>query len=408
MALTCYQIGLPFKVFEQVREIKPLGVGINLQPVAVRELFDLGLETELDEIGVRTRDYGMYTKTGLEIWTEPRGTWAGYKWPQYSVHRGYLHMMLHRVLLERAGPDCIETGWTATRFENTDYGAVLQLKSDDGVTRTEAGSIIIGADGIHSALRTQMVPGEGPPVWGGYVLWRGTTRAEPFLSGASMVMVGYDEKRFVSYPISRVDPQTGEALINWIASMKFPEDANWNKEDWNRIARIDDFLPDYQDWQFDWLNVPDLVNAAEKVFEYPMVDRDPLDRWTFGNVTLIGDAAHAAYPVGSNGAGSAIIDTRHLGAAFLKHGVNETALQHYEGQLRPVTANVTRAHRAGGGPDGILDVIEERCGGVFDRIEDVITRQELQDFADQYKKMAGTSADRLNDSPPLIAMDQSG
>ena len=326
LGLTCHQIGAPFKIFESVDELRPLGVGINLQPSAVRELFDLGLERNLDDIGVRTRDYGLYSKKGLEIWTEPRGTWAGYRWPQFSVHRGKLHMLLYDELVARAGSDCVETGWSAAGFETKGNDAILHLASRDGETRTERGDIVVGADGIHSALRDQMVPNEGPPVWGGAVLWRGTSLAKPYKTGASMVMIGHQRLRFVAYPISKTDPETGLATINWIANLQYDPDAAWNKEDWNRTANLDDFLPRYTDWDFGWLNVPELVLAAEKVFEYPMVDRDPIDRWTYGRVTLMGDAAHAAYPVGSNGAGQAIVDARKLGRFFLQNGLTEAAL----------------------------------------------------------------------------------
>ena len=402
LGLTCHQIGAPFRIFESVDEVKPLGVGINLQPSAVRELFDLGLEPYLGGIGVRTRDYGMYTKTGLEIWTEPRGTWAGYKWPQFSVHRGMLHMMLYEQLLRRAGPDCFETGWSATGFETSDARAVLHLENRAGETRSETGTLLLGADGIHSAIRARMAPDEGPPAWGGFILWRGTTRMKPFLTGASMVMVGYDAQRFVSYPISETDPATGEALVNWIASIKFNMDDSWRKEDWNRLADMDDFLPRYEEWVFDWLDVPAMVRASDRIYEYPMVDRDPLDRWTYGRVSLIGDAAHAAYPVGSNGAGQAIVDARKLGAAFLAHGLTEKALQVYEDEMRPATEKVIYANRGGDGPDAILDVIEELCGGVFDDIHDVMPYEDLKNHADKYKKLAGFSIDELNALPPLI------
>jgi len=402
LALTCHRIGAPFKVFEAVNEIRPLGVGINLQPSAVRELFDLGLEAQLDGIGVATRDYGMYTKYGLEIWTEPRGRWAGYDWPQFSVHRGLLHTMLHEQVLERAGPGSVETGWRVTGFENTGDGVRLMLDNAAGESRVEEGALAIGADGIHSAIRAQMAPAEGPPVWGGYVLWRGTTRAVPFLTGASMVMIGHDRQRFVSYPISKTDPKTGKATINWIASIRYGEDDPWNKEDYNRRADLADFLPRYEDWVFDWLDVPALIRASDTVYEYPMVDRDPLDRWTQGRVSLIGDAAHAAYPVGSNGAGQAIVDTRKLGARLLEHGLTPAALEAYEAEMRPITSNVIFANRGGAGPDAILDVVEERCGGRFDDIEDVIPRTELAAHADRYKKIAGFSIAELNALPPIV------
>ena len=403
-ALTCHQIGAPFKVYESIDELKPLGVGINIQPNAVRELYDLGLEDQLGRIGTRTKDYGMYTKTGLEIWTEPRGTWAGYKWPQYSVHRGMLHMMLYEELLERAGPDCVETGWRATAFENTATGAALLLENKDGETRREEGALVIGADGIHSALRDQIAPDEGQPKWGGFVLWRGTTNTKPFLTGASMVMVGYHSLRFVSYPISKIDPETGEALINWIATIKYRPEDGYNKEDYNRFANLDDFLPQFTDWTFDWLNVPEMVQAANTVYEYPMVDRDPLPRWTFEQTTLIGDAAHAAYPVGSNGAGQAIVDSRVLGACLLEHGLTNAAIQAYEDKMRPPTTNVISANRGDEGPDAILDVVEERCGGVFDDINDVIPHADLVVHSEKYKKLAGFGIEEINSQPSTIAV----
>lgn len=238
-------------------------------------------------------------------------------------------------------------------------------------------------------------------IWAGAVLWRGTTRAKPFKTGASMVMVGHSRCRFVSYPISKIDPETGLATINWIANLGLPADAHWNKEDWNRRANLDDFLPRYTDWTFDWLNVPELVLGAKEVFEYPMVDRNPLERWTFGRMTLTGDAAHAAYPVGSNGAGQAIVDARKLGRAFVDHGATPDALQAYEAEMRPATTKVVLTNRTAG-PDAILDVIEERCGGEFEKIEDVISRDELADHANRYKAIAGFAVDALNEAPPII------
>lgn len=400
LALTCHQVGVPFKVFESVAQIRPLGVGINLQPSAVRELVDLGLESRLGSIGVKTRDYGMYTKRGLHIYTEPRGTWAGYRWPQYSVHRGLLHMLLYEQVLARAGNDAVECGWAATGFANEDGCAVLHLRNAQGQTRTERGSLLIGADGIHSAIRKQIAPDEGEPKWGGAMLWRGTTRAKPFKTGASMVMIGHSGLRFVCYPISEPDA-TGVATINWIANLQYDPNQHWNKEDWNREARLEDFLPRFEGMRFDWLDVPALIRAADKVYEYPMVDRDPLERWTLGQVSLMGDAAHAAYPVGSNGAGSALIDARRLGRAFVDHGVTPQALKVYEDQMRPITSKVVLTNRVAG-PDQILDVVEERCGGWFERIDDVISQQELAEHATRYKAIAGYAIDLTNAAPPTI------
>ncbi len=396
LGLTLHQIGVPFRIFEATETIQPMGVGINLQPNAVRELLDLDLGDQLEEIGVRTRQYGFYSKLGKTIWEEPRGLWAGYAWPQYSVHRGALQMMLYDALLERAGPDCVETGARAVGFE-TEKDAVLFLENG----QRETGQFLIGADGIHSAIRAQLYPDEGEPIWNGRVLWRATTRAPEYFGGAAMVMIGHDDLRLVAYPISQTDSE-GMATINWIAEKRFPLDATWKKEDWNRAANINDFLPDFRDWSFDWIDVPNLIQGAEVVYEYPMVDRDALPRWTQECVTLIGDAAHPTYPVGSNGASQAIIDARVIGAKFLEHGLVPQALQFYEDDVRPVTTRVGKANRAGGGPDGVLQRVEDLCGGEFDNIDDVIPRAELADHAEKYKSIAGFSISELNTRPQTI------
>lgn len=397
LGLTLHQIGVPFRIFEAAQELKPMGVGINLQPNAVRELLDMGLEAELGAIGVQTRQLGFYSKLGKTIWEEPRGLGAGYAWPQYSVHRGELQMMLYRALMERAGPDCLETGARAAGFEHTDGGAALLLA--DG--RRFEGSLVVAADGIHSALRAQMVPDEGAPIWNGRILWRAISRAPAFKGGAAMAMIGHDHLRLVAYPISAHDAE-GRVTMNWIAEKSFDPSAPWRREDWNRPAEIQEFLPDFEDWQFDWIDVPALIRGAEVVYEYPMVDRDPLARWSAGNVTLMGDAAHPTYPVGSNGASQAIVDARVIGAKLLEHGVNAAALQAYEAEVRPVTTAVGQANRAGGGPDGVLQRVEDLCGGDFADIGEVIPQAELAAHAAKYKSIAGFSIEELNARPPTI------
>lgn len=402
LGLTLRQIGAPFRIFEAAREIRPLGVGVNLQPHAVRELFELGLEPLLDGVGVRTRHLGFHSKAGLEIWTEPRGALAGYRWPQFSVHRGAFQEALFRELVARAGPDCVKLGRRATGFKTGPAGASLLLENvETGEAERIEGDLVIAADGIHSALRAQMVPGEGPPIWGGAVLWRATSRARPFLDGATMVMIGHETQRFVTYPISPPDPETGLATINWIAEKRFPPEAPWRREDYNRRVDISVFAGDFEDWRFDWIDVPALIRGAEEVFEFPMVDREPLESWTEGRVTLIGDAAHATYPVGSSGASQAVVDARVLGAKLLEHGVGPEALAAYEAAVRPGANAVILANR-GSGPDAVLQWVEDRCGGVFDDIEDVIPRAELAAHAARYKKLAGFSIDELNALPPTI------
>ncbi len=398
LGLTLHQIGVPFHICESTPKLKPMGVGINLQPNAVRELMDLGLSKELDAIGVRTRQLGFYTKLGKTIWEEPRGLEAGYAWPQYSVHRGALQMMLYEALIARAGPGCISTGARAAGFEHTADGAALLLS--DG--RRMDGTLLIAADGIHSALRKQMYPNEGEPIWNGRILWRATTPGPVWNGGGAMCMIGHNALRMVAYPISDPD-ETGIATINWIAEKSFDPDSEWKKEDWNRAADISDFVGHFEEWRFDWIDVPGLIRGAEVVYEYPMVDRDPLEKWTDGAVTLMGDAAHPTYPVGSNGASQAILDARLIGVALLKYGVTRTALEAYEAEVRPLTTNVGLANRTAGGPDAVLQMIEDLCAGDFDTVEDVVSRKSLAEHAAKYKSIAGFSIDELNARPRTIA-----
>ncbi len=397
MGLTLHQLGLPFRIYERVAEPKPLGVGINLQPNAVRELMDLGLEARLDRIGVRTRQYGFYTKSGREIWVEPRGLAAGYRWPQFSVHRGKLQMMLLEEVRARAGAEAIVTGAEVAGFETTDTGATLLLS--DG--RRVEGAVAIAADGIHSAIRRQMVPDEGEPIWNGAIMWRGTSPGRHFLGGNAMFLAGHDSQRFVAYPLTPENPETGLAEINWIAEIRVDPGRALARGDWNRPADKADFLPAFEGWDFGWVDCPGLIRASGPVYEYPMVDREPLAAWTVGAVTLMGDAAHATYPVGSNGASQAIVDARKLGAAFRDHGVTRDALLAYEAEMRPRAEAILRANR-GKGPDAVMQMVEDRCGGVFDDIETVIPRAELAAHAEHYKRISGFSVEALNAQPSIL------
>jgi 5-methylphenazine-1-carboxylate 1-monooxygenase len=396
MGLTLDQLGLSCRIFERVGDLKASGVGINLQPNAVRELFDLGLEAELDGIGIRTRQYGFYTKRGLPIWVEPRGLAAGYDWPQYSVHRGKLQMLLLETLRERAG-EVLETGAAVAGFESSERGATLILS--DG--RRVSGDVAIAADGIHSAIRRQMVPEEGEPIWNGTIMWRGTSPGRHFLGGNAMFLAGHDSQRFVAYPLTPEDPETGLATINWIAEMRVDSARVLAKGDWNRPADKADFLPAFEGWNFGWVDCPGLIRASGLVYEYPMVDREPLASWTSGCVTLMGDAAHATFPVGSNGASQAIIDARKLGAAFRDHGPTRGALLAYEAEMRPRAEGILRANR-GKGPDAVMQMVEDLCGGVFDDLEPILPRARLAAHAEHYKRLSGFSVETLNAQPSIL------
>lgn len=401
LALTLHQIGVPCTVFEAVPQIKPLGVGINLQPNAVRELFDLGIGADmLGQVGLPALEWALVGRNGNDIHAEPRGLKAGYHWPQYAVHRGALQMMLYQLVQQRLGPDAVQTGLRAVGYAQTEAGVTLQLRDAAGQLHEKTGSLLVGADGLHSALRAQMYPDQPPIQWGGAILWRGVTRAAPIRTGSSFVGLGTHKHRMVIYPISVPDAD-GLATINWIAEQTVDNSAGW-EGDWNRKVDIARFIHHFEGWNYDWLDVPALIRGASEVFEYPMIDRDPVPSWVDGRVALLGDAAHVMYPTGSNGASQAIIDGRVLGAKLLAHGLTPRALAAYDAQLcQPVSELVLR--NRGAGPFGLLNLVDERCGGVFDDINTVIPQDERDAFMAGYKAAAGFAIERLNASPPTIA-----
>ena len=400
LALTLHQIGVPCTVFEAVAQIKPLGVGINLQPNAVRELFDLGLGADmLDQVGLPALEWALVGRNGNDIHAEPRGLKAGYHWPQYAVHRGALQMMLYQLVQQRLGADAVQTGLRAVGYRQTEAGVTLQLRDAAGQLHEKTGAVLVGADGLHSALRAQMYPDQPPIQWGGAILWRGVTRAAPIRTGSSFVGLGTHKHRMVIYPISAPDAD-GLATINWIAEQTVDNSAGW-EGDWNRKVDIERFIHHFEGWNYDWLDVPALIRGASEVFEYPMIDRDPVPSWVDGRMALLGDAAHVMYPTGSNGASQAIIDGRVLGAKFLEHGLTPDALAAYDAQLcQPVSELVLR--NRGAGPFGLLNLVDERCGGVFDDINSIIPQAERDAFMAGYKAAAGFAIERLNASPPTI------
>ncbi|MBM7067353.1 flavin-dependent oxidoreductase [Actibacterium sp. 188UL27-1] len=399
LGLSLYQLGIPFRIFEAVETLKPLGVGINLQPQAVRELFTLGLEDGLDGIGLRTEEVAYFSVHGQPIWSEPRGQSAGYTWPQFSLHRGKLQMLLHDTLVARAGP-VVTTGAAVTGWVEDGQGVRITL-TNRGTGKDlgqEEGAVLIACDGINSILRALLYPDEGPAKWGGTMMWRGTTRGPRFLTGRSVAMTGEKDRKFVCYPIA--DDSEG-SVLNWIADLTMPPDYDWRKQDWNCDGALDDVLPHFADWSFDWLDIPAVMRAADGIWEYPMVDRDPLPQWTHGPVTLLGDAAHAMYPIGSNGASQGILDARILARALKEYGQTRDALQSYESQRREAVNAVVVANR-GDGPDKILDIVADRAPNGFSDIEDIMPLAERQALADHYKSVAGMTIAAVNDTAPIL------
>ena len=400
-ALTLHQIGVPCIVFEVVADLQALGVGINIQPNAVRELFDLGISSQqLDSIGLQTREWCLVGLNGKDVYSEPRGIEAGCQWPQYSVHRGELQMLLYQQVLTRMGAGVVQTGHRVTAYQNTETGVSALITTSDGQEKQVEGALLIAADGIHSAVRAQMFPDQPPIHWGGAVMWRGTTRAKPIRTGASFVGLGTHHHRVVFYPISQPDAD-GLATINWIAEITMDNSAGWGNGDWNKKVAIDHFIHHFEGWNYDWIDIPGMLRGADAVYEYPMIDRDPVPSWVDGHVALLGDAAHAMYPTGSNGASQAIVDARVLGAAMVSKGVNGEALQLYNDTLcEPISAVVLR--NRGAGPFVLLNELDDRCGGIFDDIEEVFPSAERDDLMSRYKAAAGYAIEQLNTADATI------
>jgi 2-polyprenyl-6-methoxyphenol hydroxylase-like FAD-dependent oxidoreductase len=403
LALSLHQIGVPVRVFESVPQLKPLGVGINVLPHAVRELVELDLMDKLDASGVRTKELAYFSKRGQPIWSEPRGLDAGYKWPQFSIHRGILQQVLLDAATERLGAGNILTSHHLSDWTETANG--VRADFIDRATGKPAGAyegdILIAADGIHSAVREKLYPNEGPPIWNGRILWRGITASDAFLSGRTMIMAGHEMLKFVCYPISREPDGAGKYQINWIAERHMPPTWQWRREDYNRTAKLDEFLPLFETWNFDWLDVPGLIKHCAHAYEYPLVDRDPLQRWTFGKVTLLGDAAHPMYPIGSNGASQAILDARTLTREILAKGATNAALVAYEAERRPATSDLVMLNRRNG-PEQVMQLVEERAPDGYKVVTDVLSQKELEDIAANYKRVAGFQVEALNAKPPIV------
>ncbi len=387
LALALHARGLPCRVYEAAPEFQPLGVGINMLPHAIRELTALGLQPALEALGVEAREFAYFNRHGQAIFAEPCGRFAGYEYPHFSIHRADLHKVLADAVANRLGPDAVRLGHRCIGVEQDTSGVKISFEDAEPAT----GAIAVGADGFHSTIRRQLHPSEGVPHFGGINMWRGVTRRKPFLTGASVTRVGTVARgKMVIYPIRQFDD--GTQLVNWVTEQ--PSDDH-KPNDWATPGKIEDFIAPFADWRFDWLDIPRLIAEAEFILEYPMVDRDPVDRWTFGRITLLGDAAHPMYPRGGNGGAHAILDAEAL--ARLLDGMTDplAALRAYEDERLPVTGEIVLTNRDQP-PDHIIEAVDALTGGEpFDRIEDVIDPAELAAISDRYKDIARYSLESV-------------
>ncbi|KAK2595729.1 hypothetical protein N8I77_013754 [Diaporthe amygdali] len=423
-ALTLHAAGFTdIHIFEAASSLTSLGVGINVQPSAVLILRNLGLLPALERIGVETQELNFYNRHGNSILSEPRGKHAGYAVPQFSVHRGEFQLLLLDAVKERLGNERIHLGHALGSWDQTDDGDVIKAhfvrrerptRSVNGAGSANiefaegpleipsmTGSVLVAADGINSTARCLLYPDEGPPRFSGRILWRGCTERTPYLTGASMIWAGHANQKFIAYPIGRRGLKNEKSLVNWIAELRVREEGDPDTTppvmDWTKSVDKNIFQGPFEGWTCGGLRmVEDLIAPTEKVFEFPMCDREPVGRWSFGRMTLLGDAAHAMYPIGSNGATQAIIDAETLASCFLENveDVPGALTKYQESRLSP-TAKIVYANRANG-PDHVLQLAEERAPGGFENVYDVIPKEELDSIGAKYKVVAGFEMDNVN------------
>jgi 2-polyprenyl-6-methoxyphenol hydroxylase-like FAD-dependent oxidoreductase len=409
-ALSLHAAGIGAVVIDAAAVLRPLGVGINVMPHAVRELTELGLGAELAAAGIPTAEMVHFDRHGHRIWGFASGTNAGYRWPQYSIHRGELQMILLAAVRARLGPGAVRTGTAFASFAET--GSAVEVRVRDrasGTFSVLSGDVLVGADGLYSGVRAQLHPGEPPPRWGGIMMWRGVTEGTPFLTGRTVAVAGTNAAlKFVAYPISRQAERHGRALINWVAEAARPgfppSGPGRSRADWNRAGRARDVLPWFADWKFGWLDVPALITGAPQILEYPMVDRDPLPAWGAGRVTLLGDAAHPMYPVGANGGSQAVVDARvlawWLARARAAGGSPAGGLAAYEAaRLETVNAIVLACRDMPA--DRLLATVSARAPDGFGRIEEVLSAAELAAFDGAYRATTLPDVTALNSRPSL-------
>jgi 2-polyprenyl-6-methoxyphenol hydroxylase-like FAD-dependent oxidoreductase len=401
LALSLHAAGISdVQVYEAVSEVRELGVGVNVLPHASRELIELGLGDALAATAIPTAALVFFNRHGQRVFGEERGVAAGYNWPQYSIHRGELLGILYRAVCERLGPDRYHTGHAVVQAGNGPAGAWVDLErrsTGESLGRAE-GDLVVACDGVHSVVRSHLYPDEGPPLWNGITMWRAVTEHEPFFDGCTMMLIGHMERRMVIYPISKRHADRGSSLVNWVAELKTAEGQPMPKQDWEFTADPELAATAFADFRFDWIEVPALIRGAREVFQYPMVDRDPLPQWTFGRITLLGDAAHPMYPVGSNGASQAIVDARVLAHHVATAPDISTGLTRYEDIRRPLTSQIVLANR-NVGPERMMELAEQRAPDGFRDIHDVVSEAEMVEISSSYKRMAGFDAAALNERP---------
>ncbi|OYW67710.1 MAG: salicylate 1-monooxygenase [Bosea sp. 12-68-7] len=396
LALMLQARGIGAVVYEQASEIREVGVGINTLPHAIRELADLGLLPALDAVAIRTRELVYMNRFGQTVWREPRGLHAGSPTPQFSIHRGRLQAVIRDAVVARLGEGAIRTGRRLQGFIQDEGGVTAHFtdsrKGEMG--ETARGDILVAADGIHSMVRAHYFPEQGPPRWNGVQMWRGACDWPVFLDGESMIVAGGMAGKLVLYPIAQ--GKTAQTrLTNWVVNIRTGDPAKPPpKEAWSKPGRLEDVLPFARRFTVPGVDILGLIQASPGFWDYPMCDRDPLPRWTHGRVTLLGDAAHPMYPVGSNGASQAILDARCLADGLVRSEHPRHALAAYEAQRLPATADIVALNRKGG-PERVIDAVEQLAPNGFDDVERVLSYAKREAIVKSYAGKAGFSQEQL-------------
>ena len=381
-ALALKKKGVNVKIYEAESGIRALGVGINIMPHASKILIELGLGTQLDRLGIKTRCIEYRTKFGHLIQSDPRNVEAGFEAPQYSIHRGELQQMLSDAVEKQLGSGSII--FDKSVIGSCQVGEVVTISFRDGSELDV--DLFIDATGLHSKIRKQMHPDEGPLCYEGTMMFRGSVETDQIGDGRTMVIAGDHDVKFVTYPISERMRQRGRALTNWVAEVRHSTPRHIEDADWRRGATLDFIKPFHNFFMHD-MNLIEIIKKTKVVTEYPMVDRNPLSSWVKGNVALLGDAAHPMYPIGANGASQAILDASSI-AQCLSKELSKKGLKAYELERLPMATSVVKSNREGG-PEKVLDIAAGRVSGPDDRIEDLISSSELKQVASSYQKIAG-------------------
>jgi len=383
LALQLNHYGFAVEIFESAKELSPLGLGLNLQPKAVKILANCNLFDELITNGVAISSVEFQCKDGLSIFSQKRGIADGYDFPQIAIHRAKLQQMLLKQFTLQP-KNKIYLGQQLINFQEYHSNVVCTLvdRTTNNVLDKTV-DILIGADGIHSTIRAKIHNDKANYQFAGIMMWRGISKIKPFQQHSSVVVRGNRNVQLITYPISPLD-KNGECYINWVVEI-FDEETNTLDDNcWNKQGHVAEFIHYFNDWQNKFLDIEPLFDKAINIFKFPMVDRNPLNYWNTNRVTLIGDAAHPMYPRGANGASQGIIDAEYLATVIHSASNISDALQQYQANRLPITSKIVLDNRNANQLE-ILSLVAARCQKTCQNIHTCIDSEYIRQILTDYK-----------------------